>query len=427
MRKTILAAVLSSVSGVAMALGIVNGFHAGGTLYDAPTELTVGTKCHPSETWPGSKWCYQTSSRNGKFGPYTAYNSVFANPNGVVAYASQVILPAHYNGGDVDREIQNLSSQFGRDPASTLTLDPQFHVHAVMVVWGSISLSPISDEDRAEIAAGGHAASQGFMVDYIANFKKSAASGMPIYRLGGGDGFIWAASWNDQGDGSLISVSADVSLAPFAQPEGSPPIGQNAPPASAPAPAPAPSPQETAAQAAAKADAERDIARKNAAETAERNGKDFLTSHQSIAWTAKLSHDAMADKDDTIASSVQGDSDRGPEASLTAKCIVPGKVGLFSTIVPDGATGSQVVRREVDVRRNDDKTFTMTAATEEGYSNVYDLFDLVPFGQAKTDREVEYPGLWAYRIKFRTTRGDLVLVVPIYDPAIQQVINVCGL
>src|SRR5271170_6490670 len=112
MRKIVLAAALSSVGGAAMALGTVNGFHAGGTLYDAPAELTAGTKCHPSETWPGSKWCYQTITRNGKFGPYTAYNSAFANPNGVVAYASQVVLPAHYNAGDVDREIQKLSGQF---------------------------------------------------------------------------------------------------------------------------------------------------------------------------------------------------------------------------------------------------------------------------------------------------------------------------
>jgi hypothetical protein len=51
----------------------------------------------------------------------------------------------------------------------------------------------------------------GFMIDHIGNFQRSAQQGLPIYRLTGGAGYVWAASWDQRGTGTLRFLTIDAS------------------------------------------------------------------------------------------------------------------------------------------------------------------------------------------------------------------------
>jgi hypothetical protein len=49
------------------------------------------------------------------------------------------------------------------------------------------------------------------MIDHIGNYQRSAQQGLPIYRLTGGAGYVWAASWDQKGVGTLRFLTIDAS------------------------------------------------------------------------------------------------------------------------------------------------------------------------------------------------------------------------
>src|ERR1035441_1459629 len=81
--------------------------------------------------------------------------------------------------------------------------------HGMIVTWGNVVLEPLDSENMRQLAAG-HDIQVGFMIDHIGNFRRSAQQGMPIYRLTGGAGYVWAASWNDSGVGTLRFLTIDA-------------------------------------------------------------------------------------------------------------------------------------------------------------------------------------------------------------------------
>ena len=56
---------------------------------------------------------------------------------------------------------------------------------------------------------------KGIAVDFIGNFTQSARRGLPIYRLAGGAGFVWVASYNQSGRGTLRFSAVDASTYSF--------------------------------------------------------------------------------------------------------------------------------------------------------------------------------------------------------------------
>ena len=62
---------------------------------------------------------------------------------------------------------------------------------------------------RIKIAAGGTA--PGLSVSFLGDLQRSAKAGVPIYRLGGGPGFIWAATFTRDGRGVLRFLTSDIS------------------------------------------------------------------------------------------------------------------------------------------------------------------------------------------------------------------------
>jgi hypothetical protein len=89
---------------------------------------------------------------------------------------------------------------------------------AVIAQWGQIELEPLSPDDAASLASG-QDVSQGLLVDYLGDFARSAKLGLPVYRIAGGAGYLWAASSDPKGRGHLRLVASDASLYAQAVPQ----------------------------------------------------------------------------------------------------------------------------------------------------------------------------------------------------------------
>jgi hypothetical protein len=82
--------------------------------------------------------------------------------------------------------------------------------NGMIVTWGNVVLQQLDSNNASQLAAG-RDVHVGFMIDHIGNFQRSAQQGLPIYRLVGGAGYVWAASWNQAGVGTLRFLAIDPS------------------------------------------------------------------------------------------------------------------------------------------------------------------------------------------------------------------------
>jgi hypothetical protein len=97
---------------------------------------------------------------------------------------------------------------FGQE-ARTLTADVKPGLpHAILAAWGDVTLTPL-DETALDALRRGREIHRGLIADFIGDARKSARSGLPVFSLGGGPGFLWGASFDDAGKGSLRSSAVD--------------------------------------------------------------------------------------------------------------------------------------------------------------------------------------------------------------------------
>ncbi|MGT2481210.1 hypothetical protein ACU4GR_25770 [Methylobacterium oryzae CBMB20] len=100
-----------------------------------------------------------------------------------------------------------------------LTLTPSADLPgAVIATWGKVLLVPLDPVSLQVLGAGG-GLKAGLLIDYLGDFRRSARLGQPVYRITGGPGYIWAASYASDGRGTLRLTAADLSgLGPVVPP-----------------------------------------------------------------------------------------------------------------------------------------------------------------------------------------------------------------
>ena len=80
----------------------------------------------------------------------------------------------------------------------------------IIALWGKTTLEPL-DHDSIKILAGGRSPKRGLLIDYISNFARSAKDGLPIYRIGGGPGLLFVASFDQKNRGTIRFAAMDAS------------------------------------------------------------------------------------------------------------------------------------------------------------------------------------------------------------------------
>ncbi len=165
--------------------------------------------CSPSEKFPGFTWCHKEKTERTNRGEVISSNSILHNQNGEAVYVNRYIEPAFFGPNDVRAEIDRLSAKFGEPPREFRMPQRAGLPDAVIAVWGKIQLEALDASDVSIVASGG--SRSGLLVSFLGDLQRSAKAGVPVYRLTGGAGFLWAATFRNDGRGVLRFLTIDAS------------------------------------------------------------------------------------------------------------------------------------------------------------------------------------------------------------------------
>src|SRR6516225_5471076 len=167
-------------------------------------------KCSPSDQFDGLTWCQKTRTDKERRGPYIAAYSLLHSKNGNLSYINRSQEPAFFDPNEAELNIQRYSRKLG-ESARILKMPHRSGLpDGVIAVWGKITLEPL-DQESIKTLADGKNPREGFLIDYLRDFTRSAKQGLPIYRIDGGPGFIWAASFDQKGRGTLRLAAVELS------------------------------------------------------------------------------------------------------------------------------------------------------------------------------------------------------------------------
>jgi hypothetical protein len=167
-------------------------------------------KCSPSDQFAGYTWCQKTRQEKDRRGSLNVTYSLLHSQDGTVFYVNRFQEPAFFGPNEADAAIRQYSSKIG-EKAEIKRLPRQKGLpEGTLASWGKISLEPL-DSDSINTLAGGKSPKVGYLVDFVGNFARSAKEGLPIYRVSGGAGFLWVASFDQRGRGTLRLTAVDPS------------------------------------------------------------------------------------------------------------------------------------------------------------------------------------------------------------------------
>jgi alanine racemase len=166
-------------------------------------------QCSPSEKFPGFTWCHKEQKKKEERNEITLSHSILHTQEGTAWYVNSYIEPTFFVPNDVQNEIDRLSAKFGEQARELRMPQREGLPNAVIAVWGKIQLEPVNARDVSIVASGG--GQKGLLVSFLGDLRRSAKARVPIYRLAGGAGFLWAATFNHDGRGALRFLTIDAS------------------------------------------------------------------------------------------------------------------------------------------------------------------------------------------------------------------------
>jgi hypothetical protein len=172
-------------------------------------------RCRPSDQFDGLTWCQKTRRDRSDIAIYSLLHS----REGSVLYINRSQEPAFLNAKKAEQDIQQSSSKIGELPRVIRMPHRSGFPDGLIAVWGNVTLEQLDQESIKVLVADRKALKKGLLIDFLGNFVRSAKAGLPVYRIDGGPGFVWAASFDQKGRGILRLGAVDASefLPPLAR------------------------------------------------------------------------------------------------------------------------------------------------------------------------------------------------------------------
>ena len=167
-------------------------------------------KCSPSDQFDGFTWCQKARSEKEPRGPYAVGYSLLHSRSGNVAYVNRSQEPSFFKSNEAEQDLQRYASKIGEAPRIMKVPHRSDLPGGLIATWGKITLVPL-DQESVKILAAGKNPKKGLLIDWLGNFGRSAKEGLPIYRIDGGPGLVWAASFGQKGRGILRLAAVDAS------------------------------------------------------------------------------------------------------------------------------------------------------------------------------------------------------------------------
>jgi hypothetical protein len=177
-------------------------------------------ECGLSDQFDGFIWCQKTRKEKERRGKFNATYSILHSRDGTAVYVNRYQEPAFFGANEADNDIHQYSRKIGEPPRITRMPHRAGFPTGILASWGKVELEPLDDDNIKALAEGRRLTTKGYFIDFIGDFNRSAKEGLPIYRLSGGPGFVWIASFDQKGRGSLRLTAVDASaLAPTTTPK----------------------------------------------------------------------------------------------------------------------------------------------------------------------------------------------------------------
>jgi S1-C subfamily serine protease len=179
-------------------------------------------QCSNSHTFYGNEfagftWCRKTEQESEKRGPFKAYYTILHSDDGSIVYVNRSQEPAYWGENEVKSDIDYYSRQIGSRPKNIIKMPsrPGFP-DGTIAVWGDVILDRIVNPESLKLLAGEKNPKLGVLIDFIGDYAKSAKNDLPVYRISGDSGFVWSASYNSHGRGTLrfLAINPSVFYAP---------------------------------------------------------------------------------------------------------------------------------------------------------------------------------------------------------------------
>jgi hypothetical protein len=175
-------------------------------------------KCSPSDQFSGLTWCQKARSEKDRGKAYGAAYSLLHAPDGNVVYINRSQEPSFFNATQAQQDIERHSHKLG-ESARLMKMPARSGLpQGLIATWGQITLVPL-DQASIKILSEGKSPKKGLLIDFLGNFARSAKEGLPIYRIAGGPGFVWSASFDQKGRGTLRTAAVDASVVATAAPQ----------------------------------------------------------------------------------------------------------------------------------------------------------------------------------------------------------------
>ena len=171
-------------------------------------------KCTPSDQFDGFTWCQKTRQEKERRGKFSSTYSILHSRGGVAVYIDRYLEPAFFGPREADDDIRQYSRNIGETPRITRMLPRAGFPNGILASWGKVELEPLDNDSIKALAGGRRPTTKGYLVDFIGDVARSAKEGLPIYRVSGGVGFVWVASFDQRGRGILRLTAVDASVLP---------------------------------------------------------------------------------------------------------------------------------------------------------------------------------------------------------------------
>ena len=166
--------------------------------------------CSPSDQFYGLTWCQKTPRIKSDT---TTYSLLYSR-EGTILYINRAQELAFLNAKKAEEDIQQSSSNIGDSPRVMKMPHRSGFPDGIIAVWGNVTLEQL-DQESIKLLADRKGLKKGLLIDFLGNFARSAKAGLPVYRINGGPGLVWAASFDQKGHGILRLGAVDASKFPL--------------------------------------------------------------------------------------------------------------------------------------------------------------------------------------------------------------------
>lgn len=176
----------------------------------SPSSATYRSyRCKPSDDFAGALRCERSRQEREGGRTVSIDNTLIHSQDDTALYVMSNAAPIALNPAAARGEIDRLSRAIGERPVKVIWRPDDRSPTAVVAVWGQVNLVEVTG-DASSALSEGKSPHLGVLVDTLGDLKKSANSGAPVYRLTGGSGFIYTASFDASGRGNRHYVAVNA-------------------------------------------------------------------------------------------------------------------------------------------------------------------------------------------------------------------------